>query len=605
LTEVARKRKIRMAQLLVMGATLLLGYTNCGLPFHADGTDLVSQAASRSICEDDLQATFKSAYLPLITTNCASCHNDAGVSPVKLASSDQTNAYNAFMQATEALVATNAVSASHAPGHSGPALQGAVSAAHALWQPSYDAYNLCVASGSNGQGSSTSFDLLEKNFSNLYFADNQTVTATWDLNSEGSPIANRFAGTFLMDVKVNYTTVNGVKAPAGYIFTNPRIQMLTGDLEADIQAIVVRVNGAKLSGLEPFLSAQQTARRIDPVIFYSGSLTSALPTLLSSDRISVSFGYVTVRARTDALVTPPNPSLSISNSYTNQSTLNVTVANDATARRWCLTTVNIRPTTTAMCPGYEGSAITNGWLTAKPTTFNLADMGALVSGVSTPLYVWVANADLKINVGIVSSNYTLDTTLPTAATFTVTAGDTQMAILNIGGSSEAISGWCVKENASAMLLGNTNCSNADFQPTKPNYVGLTGGGTRYVRVTVRDMAGNTPTASPVMTVTGGSRITFTQLIDVSGSPSGVFNAKCVSCHGAGAPSQAKWSVALSSDPQALIDSSYTDSTSKKTKILQQIGMIAGQTPTHTALSLAEKDKGLINLWLTQTTTPVE
>ena len=90
---------------------------------------------------------------------------------------------------------------------------------------------------------------------------NQTITAQWDLNSEeATPFSNRFAGLFVIEIQVKYAMVDGVNQPIGYVLTNPRIQMYTGEIEVEIEGIVVRVNGAKLSGLEQFWSAKNISR---------------------------------------------------------------------------------------------------------------------------------------------------------------------------------------------------------------------------------------------------------------------------------------------------------------------------------------------------------
>ncbi len=600
-----RMPKIQKFYFAVLTVFLTVGYTNCGLPFRSD-SDLTNFASSRSQCEQDLEAVYKTTYLPLITQNCASCHNDAGVAPLKIASSDQSLAFNAFMQASEGLVAANAVSPSHAAGRTGPQLQGAVDAAHAVYQPAFNDYNTCLASGNGGGGSSESFDLSEQNFPNLYFQDNQTVTATWDTTSQGTPVSNRFPGSFKMDIKVRYGMVNGVSQPIGYTFTNPRVQMLTGESEVEIEGIVVRVNGAKVAGMENFLSAHDVARRIDPVIFYNGSVNATLPTVMSSDRVSVSFGFMKIRARTDALVIPPNPSLTIANMYSRAATLNISVGADTTARRWCLTTVNRRPNSTAeACPGYENSQLGNGWLTARPSTYNLADMGPLpAQGVSTPLFLWVANSDLKINPGVISANFMIDTTAPQAPTIAVNMTDTQIADFIIPDVNEPITGWCWKESAvSDGIVTNYNCNS--FQTTKPTMLGLTGGGTRYVRVTVRDRAGNTSDSAAVTVNNTLGRITYVQLTAASGNRA-VFTNRCVSCHGVGQAAESAWKLSTMADTQARIDESYLDTVAKKNQVRQNAGTVATPaTATHSGLTLSDREKALLTLWFTQTSTPVE
>jgi mono/diheme cytochrome c family protein len=595
-----KSQKLYFALLTVL---LTVGYTNCGLPFRSD-SELASVGVSRSACETDLQATYKSTYLPLITQNCASCHNDAGVAPLKLASSDQSLAFNAFMQATESLVQANAVNPSHAAGRTGPQLQTVVSAAHATFQPAFDDYNKCLAGGNGGGGGSTDqFDLPEQNFANLYFQDNQVVTASWDTSTQGSPIANRFPGIFKMDIQVKYGMVDGVNQPVGYTFTKPRIQMLTGESEIEVEGIVVRVNGAKVAGMEPFLSARNTARRIDPVEIYSGSVVGSLPTIMSSDRISVSFGFMQLRPRTDALVIPPNPSLSMPNSFSRTATLTISIGADSTARRWCLTTVNRKPNSTAeACPGYEGSALGNGWLSVRPSMYNLSDLGPLpADGVPTSLFLWVANSDLKINPGVIAASFQIDTVKPNTPVISASMSDTQVADLNIPDVNEPITGWCVKEsNLTNGITTNYTCTN--FSTTKPTLLPLSGGGVRYIRATIRDRAGNTTDTNTVTVNNTFGQIDFKQLTGASGTRAVITN-NCVSCHGAGKSGEAAWKAYPLSDGQAATDASWLDTRAKSAQVQQNAG-ISGtpQTATHSGISLQAREKALLSLWFTA---PVE
>ena len=582
-----RDRLRKKLVLMALGLLLTVAYTNCGLPFRSLEED-VGSFASRSSCELDLQAAYERSYRPFLTSTCANCHNDAGVAPLKLSSSDSLKSFNAFMGASETVVSRNALDQSHAGGVTGSQNSAAVASAHAQWSPAYDAYNVCLASGNGGQAAV--MDLAEKNFPTLYFADNRIITASWDMSgADASPALNRFPGTFLIDVQVKYDTIAGVKQPTGYTLTNPRIQMATGELEVEIEGIVVRINGAKLTNLEPFLSARNIARRIDPVVFYSGSLVSPLPTLLSTDRVSVSFGYMQIRPRTDALMVPPSPMLTITQPFVRDAIVRVAVSNDTTIRRWCLTTSPVRPTSMTQCPGYIATAIDGGWTSARPTQVRLADLGTVPpDGSANQLYLWTANADLKMQASVISAAFTIDQTVPGAPTgASLQVIDTQVATVNgLSDSNEPVS-WCVKESALSRDLDDAN--GCVFSPNKPSYVGLKGQGTRFVRFYIQDRAGNASMSSVTTVSNPFPQISFA-LLNGAGAQ-GVITAKCASCHATGMANVDKWN-----------STDYADSVAKKTLILNQI---ATPAPKHDASFVTEKEGLLLRLWLTQTTTPVQ
>lgn len=118
--------------------------------------------------------------------------------------------------------------------------------------------------------------LAAKNSEDLYFGDGRTVTYIWTMDTEEvTPDNARFPGEFKLDVKVNYQTVDNVKVATGYSFTNPRLQLFTGEMQVEVEAIVLKINGIKAQGIEPFLSARKTARGSDPTNIYSGSFQFA------------------------------------------------------------------------------------------------------------------------------------------------------------------------------------------------------------------------------------------------------------------------------------------------------------------------------------------
>ena len=587
---------------------LMMSYTNCG------SMDSATQAAKssvgsnpnspgpnspdRAVCEADLRAKFVSSYRPVLSDSalCYRCHTDNGASPYKFASNDVSLAFSTFMNVTADRVDANAMNPSHAPGVSGPSMQSRITAARLAWDPAFAEYQKCITAAPNTGGPSTgAIEMAEKNTPELYFADGTTVALSWDLSSDQiTPSTARFPAFFTIDARVDYATINGAKVATGYTFSRPRIQMFTGEQEVEVEGVIVRINGQQAKGIEPFLSARKIAKAIDPVIVYDGSVDVPLAGVSSADKISIGIGYYNLRARTDNPPIPPAATLTLASGFTAQAQVNITVGNDATARRWCVTGLATKPASTAVaCPGFE-SVAGGGWLTARPTTFSLASLGrTLTPGETITISVWVANSSLKISNTAGTAQVVFDNVAPSAPTLgSVTIGNTQIAsLVNLQDTNEQVT-WCVAETTNEMNLQNSNICNNMFVAAKPTFVGLKGGGTRYVAVFVRDRAGNTARSNIASVVNPYGRITFQQLTVASNGDRAVFANRCASCHAAGAANEAQWNA-----------SSYSNSVAKKAAI-QTKSAQGTQTAPHTGI-VTPQESELIRVWLTQTSTPVE
>lgn len=538
-------------------------------------------------------AVFRNTYRPLLNDPalCARCHTESGRSPIKFAHSNESIAYNEFMNVGVDMVDANATDGTHAPGVTSPALQPRITAIRPTFDAGFEEYVYCRNQG--GGSINTSVHTTDKLIPELYFGDGRTpVTVSWYLNStEAMPAGGRFPAQLAMDVQIDYEMVSGVDTPVGYTFTNPRLRMLTGETEVEIEGVIVRINGVDANNIEPFLSARKVVRGIDYIRIFSGSVNAPLSTVSSSDRFSLALGYLQIRPRTDNPPTPPTPNISVG-AFTNQTTVGVNISNDGTGRLWCLTSISARPQSTAApCPG---STITtnNGWSTTRPNNFNLANIGhPVVSGETVQMYLWVANSDLKVNATAGTASVTFDNTLPAAPALTsVTITDTQIADLNgVGDSNEPVE-WCVKEASQSTSVQNDGgCS---YGPTKPTMIGLKGNGNRFVAVFVRDRAGNR-SQSPIRQVNNTlGRITFQQLTTGSFGNRAVFMTNCQTCHGAGMAQQSRWD-----------ESSYSDTVAKKTQIRNRINSTTAPMPP--AGQLPVRQRMLIELWFDQTTTPVE
>ncbi|HVK61604.1 MAG TPA: hypothetical protein VM432_08645 [Bdellovibrionales bacterium] len=587
------RRLSRFVAISVSFVVLLVGYANCGQPFSEKDMASSGSSASLSVCEETLKAAFNTSYRPLLTDSnlCLSCHVDNGVSPFKFSSSNLAKSYSTFKDVGANAIDANAISATHAPPITGPQNETAFKEARSKWDLAYASYQNCVSSPTNGP-SNVDLVMDERNIPELYFGDGRTVMASWYLAAEALPVSARLPAFFMVDIAVKYETVGGVKTATGYTFSNPRIEMLSGEIEVEVEAVVVQVNGLQPRDLEPLLSARAISRGIGPTKLFDGSVVTRLPAVSSADKIQISFGFSEVRQRTDNPPTPPNPTIRANSAYTRLATVNITVGNDSTARRWCVTTSSTRPASTGVvCPGYENSTST-GWVNQRPTTIDLAMLGrAPNQNESIPLYVWVANNDLKLSANPGVGSVIFDTEAPSSVALTsVSLNGTQIADLNgLGDSSETVS-WCVKEAGNADDA--RNIQNCQFTTAKPSYVALTQAGTRYVAVFVRDLAGNPAQASPARSVVNSyGRISFQQL-SMSGDARGVFANRCYSCHQSGGAGFSKWNA-----------TDYADTVAKKSRILASIESTTAPMP-QTGL-LPAKERALIRLWFTQTQTPVQ
>lgn len=589
---------VRVMVLIGAIPALLLAFNNCGklAANHEDASQVneSNDTSLKAFCEANLRTVFDKSYRPVLrdTALCARCHADSGVSPFKFSSNDIAVGFSHFMQVTAAAVDANAVNPMHAPGVTGATLQSKVDGANAIWQPGYAEYQACLGSNVNAP---TALRLENQSDLNLYFnGEARVVTLTWDMMSEKvTPSSARFPGIFMVDVNVDYGMSEGVSVPTGYTFRNPQLRMLTGEQEVEVKGVVVFVNDFELQGIENFLSAERIARGIDPSRIYDGAVSVAMPLVSTADVIGIAFSNFSIRPRTDNPPRPATPTLAAggANRITNQTTVPITVTNDSTARLWCVTGSDVQITSTAMfCPGYEGTT-SSGWLTARPTNYQLARLGRTVaSGEQVTLRLWIANNDLKINEAPATATFTFDNTPPAAPTLSsVTISDTQVADLNgLADASESVR-WCVAEGSGAITNAN-NCS--PFTTQKPTTVGLKGGGTRQVTVFVRDLAGNAAVSAPRSVVNDFGRITFAQLTNNPASGArAVFYNKCFSCHQTGAANAGAWNA-----------SDYNNTVGAKNRILNRITATTVNAATGV---LTAKEIQLIQLWFSQTTTPVE
>jgi hypothetical protein len=536
-------KKISVTLIVVGFVGTLVGYTNCSPGFiQGKGSAALSSAqAAAAACEIELVNGFAASYQPLLKNKCAQCHSDNGVAAPKLASSDSRLAYSTFRRYGPGLVDGNATSPTHAPGVSGSQNATEFAAAHAGWDNGMSSYNACLASqGPSGTPvplpTADTLEMETRNMPEIYYNAGVFQTEQWDMNTQVTPVTAQFPGRFNVDVRVVYQTdASGVKTAIGYGFKNPRMHLLTGEIEVEVNGLIPLINGVKPAGAEEFGSAQAVVRGIDDTIIYNGEMIVPVSPVMSSDVITFQFRYLNARLRTDNPPIPPTPTIAIAgeshDDYTRQLTVAIkSLGNDSTARRWCVTAspTPIRSANDPCPSGYDTGEL-NGWFSVSPMSYPaaqrpMADLKtsgrALNSGDQVTVYYWVANADLKVNQTAGTDTIIFDKDAPTPVTLgSVTLSGTQIADLNglTNTSDAAPVEWCVQVQQTAQIPGVNGC-NGKWDTTKPTYVGLPFAGVNYISVFVRDFANNatlpqmTTTTTDVRSVSNTyGRISYTQL----------------------------------------------------------------------------------------------
>jgi cytochrome c553 len=533
-----------------------VGYANCAPAFKAQLGEVSGDFASSGspICDQNLMAAFNTTYRPVVTdpTLCFSCHTEGGKSPYKFASSNLLTGFNTFKQVGVNAVDANAISTTHAPPITGPQNQARFEAARNAWDLAYGTYQACIGTGGTAEDVLTGDLVLNaKNEQLIYYGETGTYrTIRWALGSEALPVGSRLAAYFDVDVRVNYQLIDGKKIATGYVFGSPRVSMLTGEIELSIDGLAVGINGKVPAGAESFTTAKALARGVDPTKIYDGELFIPMDNVSTSDKLSFAFTNMVKRARSDNPVQPAAATVTVTGGlgYVMNTKVPLVITNDTTIRRWCVTTSATRPTSTgSVCPGYENAiSSTGGWVWADPANGNkpptVIDIALTLGRApnqseTVPIYVWVANNDLKISATAGQTQVVYDVMKPATPTFTsIQEGTTQIADINgLSDSSEPVT-WCIVVRNSMQKADQANC---DPTGPKPTIVPLPYASLNYVKIIVKDRAGNlaTPTTTIAVPNTHGA-ISYTQLI--GGTPSGIIAARCFACHGAGGSQQSKF-----------------------------------------------------------------
>ncbi|MGE3757997.1 MAG: Ig-like domain-containing protein, partial [Pseudobdellovibrionaceae bacterium] len=179
--------------------------------------------------------------------------------------------------------------------------------------------------------------------------------------------------------------------------------------------------------------------------------------------------------------------------YAKTTAVNINISGDADAVRWCVSeTQTNRPSLgTIACSG--GTGPSNGWFTAKPTTFTLSAAQGLKR-----IYVWTANAANNVNNNPSNAGITYDSVAPTTPTVALTdpntnsTSNTNQSTVNLAITGDAnAEAWCLIEQADAAANpAQPAYNNACFSTSKPLNATLTATGAREVFLYTRDAAYN-------------------------------------------------------------------------------------------------------------------
>lgn len=575
----------------------MVSFNNCS---GSHSTNSALSASDINACDDELQSFYGNSVRAYVnkTNSCASCHNDAGASISKFASENLGTAYSQFKDIGMERMQAVAVDPTHATGISGGQHQEPFNNLTYFWERAIQKNITCKSNEPLSDGSLVGRGQVAES---IYFGT-VTETLTWNLLDAKDVIEGvNVPAVFQVDVAVNYETIEGAQVATGYRFSNPRAFALVGDFQINLEGIYFMAGNRVMADLVDFSAISQTIKGVNTTVLAAQTDIGYSSQLSNFDEIQVFIRRASSTLRTDNPPVPPDPAITLAGGamFTNNATVNVAIANDATAVRWCLTHINERPATTNdPCPGVEAiPGRINGWAVARPTNFNFNLVSSPVLGDNLQLYLWVANSDLKISEGSPNDGVLFDNVRPdpsVIASLTVNTDPmtgSQVANINITSPPDVIQ-WCIEEGVTA----DNNAGGCVFMSEKPTVIGLKAGGTRVVTVFGRDAAGNNSNASVAVSVANPfGQINYAQLTATDGSARAIFKNTCALCHSS-----------AGSNPTALAAMDimdYAAVVARKTQIKARIYDSANPMPA-TGL-MAERERALIKLWIDQTTIPAQ
>jgi hypothetical protein len=185
-----------------------------------------------------------------------------------------------------------------------------------------------------------------------------------------------------------------------------------------------------------------------------------------------------------------------SNVYVRQATTVTTITEAATVNAWCLSqSQTTRPVSAGTsnnkttCAGTSGGGRDAlGWYTSRPATISLTGGDGLKT-----VYLWVADAANNVSLASVSSQISLDATLPATPTITFPIGthsSSATPALNITGDTDAVQ-YCLIEQAAVTGAPSAPAYNSGcWSGTAPTTVTMGALGSRKAYLFTKDIADN-------------------------------------------------------------------------------------------------------------------
>lgn len=216
-----------------------------------------------------------------------------------------------------------------------------------------------------------------------------------------------------------------------------------------------------------------------------------------------------------------DPTLSLTDSssgstlYTDSTAVNVVIANDSGAARWCLSETQTSKPANGTVPCVGGTGPSSGWYTVRPTTFSLSSG----DGAKT-VYVWVADGSNTVNNGPISDTITLDTVAPTAPVFTTPA-----AQLSVFTPTYNFEWWSYDETSEVAtytynFYNTSDCTGiimATATTPSANYSAALAKGSNSIAVLATNGAGlsSSATCSPKVTYSGYAHTKEASLVAIA------------------------------------------------------------------------------------------
>jgi hypothetical protein len=522
-----------MKKLLLTSVILI----QLGCAVHTQDSAVTSLSGT---CGDNLVAAYQNDVYPFFRdpNHCVHCHVEGGPGLGLFASGDPKVSYAAFTAAGLSTISFMATNPAHQPPYTGPQNQSAVDGFTAKWTQDQSDYNACLAKSQGGQ--SLSLLTSAQAAPSIYADTTAKQTLRWNLNlaSDLDPSTNR-AVPAIITIDVQVLMKNNLAA--GYIFSNPTLQVTDPTQEVVIESLFFYINHQEIVNQTTFTYLSRVVSGSLPIPLMNANANTLIQPVSTTDTFQLYIQRIAPTSGASQAPPPLTPILLVADSDTGSTSLiksntaKITILRDSGAIRWCLSESPTQPPTTQdACVNNEtGSNIVNGWSISRPLdfTFSAGD------GPKT-LYLWVADQNLNMNAVAAQASVTLDTTPPAAPHInSITLGQTQVAAMSVSHPNTAdVAGWCVIEQNSILPPPSTpslgdDCWNWTQDSAQPTTVGFKSGGTRDVWVYVRDQAGNVSAASNMMAANNPyGAITFTQLTGAASSPTAVFTQNCYTCH---------------------------------------------------------------------------